>query len=341
MSCRLTPGEWPEWGNPITDKAAFDLIRSYSPYDNVEAKAYPPMLIMGGLNDPRVTYWEPAKWAAKLRATKTDSNLLLLKTEMGAGHGGKSGRWDALREDAEAYAFVLTGDGGAREGACSVLVALFFAVPGMAEPARVTVTRQGDSFVADLPLPTDAPGWGFWRSSPAASDNQSWRLKSWKVLTPGVTLERRGQQDAFVGVGGRPVPRRVRVRLTPYTGEVASNYVPALRLGGDSVALFRRPFCLVRGRPRQPARPAAGRIRPGGRESRRLWHGGRVSRPATCASPAMRTAIAKERAPAPTACSASPAASVANGIATVIDSELPQWIADDLATFTPQCHGRA
>jgi oligopeptidase B len=90
----LTPGEWPEWGNPITDKAAFDLIRSYSPYDNVKAQAYPPMLITGGLNDPRVTYWEPAKWAAKLRATKTDDNLLLLKINMGAGHGGKSGRWD-------------------------------------------------------------------------------------------------------------------------------------------------------------------------------------------------------------------------------------------------------
>ncbi|WP_340317084.1 S9 family peptidase [Rhizorhabdus argentea] len=107
-SLPLTPGEWPEWGNPITDKAAFELIRSYSPYDNVEAKAYPPMLITGGLNDPRVTYWEPAKWAAKLRATKTDDNLLLLKINMGAGHGGKSGRYDSLKEDAEAYAFVLT-----------------------------------------------------------------------------------------------------------------------------------------------------------------------------------------------------------------------------------------
>ena len=104
----LTPGEWPEWGNPITDKAAFDLIRSYSPYDNVTAQAYPPMLITGGLNDPRVTYWEPAKWAARLRATKSDDNLLLLKIEMGAGHGGKSGRWDHLKEVAEAYAFVLT-----------------------------------------------------------------------------------------------------------------------------------------------------------------------------------------------------------------------------------------
>ena len=104
----LTPGEWTEWGNPITDKAAFDLIRSYSPYDNVEAKAYPAMLITGGLTDPRVTYWEPAKWAAKLRATKTDDNLLLLKINMGAGHGGKSGRWNSLHELAEAYAFVVT-----------------------------------------------------------------------------------------------------------------------------------------------------------------------------------------------------------------------------------------
>jgi oligopeptidase B len=108
----LTPGEWPEWGNPIADKAAFDLIQGYSPYDNVEAKAYPPMLITGGLNDPRVTYWEPAKWAARLRATKTDDNLLLLKINMGAGHGGKSGRWDSLREQAEAYAFVLGQMGG-------------------------------------------------------------------------------------------------------------------------------------------------------------------------------------------------------------------------------------
>ncbi|WP_310468024.1 S9 family peptidase [Sphingomonas sp.] len=109
----LTPGEWPEWGNPIIDKAAFDYIRSYSPYDQVKAQAYPPMLITGGLNDPRVTYWEPAKWAAKLRATKTDDNLLLLKINMGAGHGGKSGRWDSLKEVAEAYGFILAQMGGA------------------------------------------------------------------------------------------------------------------------------------------------------------------------------------------------------------------------------------
>src|SRR3546814_8984196 len=88
-------------------KAAFERIRSYSPYDQVKAQNYPPILITGGLNDPRVTYWEPAKWAAKLRATKTDQNVLLLKTNMSAGHGGKSGRFDSLEEDAEEMAFIL------------------------------------------------------------------------------------------------------------------------------------------------------------------------------------------------------------------------------------------
>ncbi|UUR07572.1 S9 family peptidase [Sphingomonas glaciei] len=104
----LTPGEWPVWGNPITDPDAFKLLLSYSPYDNVKRQAYPPMLVTAGLNDPRVTYWEPAKWVARLREAKTDNNLLLLKTNMGAGHGGKSGRWDSLRETAEDQAFVLT-----------------------------------------------------------------------------------------------------------------------------------------------------------------------------------------------------------------------------------------
>ena len=106
-SLPLTPGEWPEWGNPIEDAAAFDLIRSYSPYDQVRAQPYPPMLVTAGLNDPRVTYWEPAKWVARLRELKTDSNDLLLKTNMGAGHGGKSGRFESLKETAEEFAFIL------------------------------------------------------------------------------------------------------------------------------------------------------------------------------------------------------------------------------------------
>ena len=104
----LTPGEWPEWGNPIESKQAFAYILSYSPYDQVVAQDYPPMLVTAGLNDPRVTYWEPAKWVAKLRTTKTDDNTLLLKTNMGAGHGGKSGRFASLYETAEEYAFILT-----------------------------------------------------------------------------------------------------------------------------------------------------------------------------------------------------------------------------------------
>ena len=106
-SLPLTPGEWPEWGNPIESKQAFAYILSYSPYDQVVAQDYPPLLVTAGLNDPRVTYWEPAKWVAKLRATKTDSNELLLKTNMGAGHGGKSGRFASLYETAEEFAFIL------------------------------------------------------------------------------------------------------------------------------------------------------------------------------------------------------------------------------------------
>jgi oligopeptidase B len=103
----LTPPEWPEWGNPITSKADYKLIASYSPIDNVRPQPYPAILALGGLTDPRVTYWEPAKWVAKLRATKTDKNLLVLRTNMEAGHGGASGRFDRLNETAFATAFAL------------------------------------------------------------------------------------------------------------------------------------------------------------------------------------------------------------------------------------------
>ncbi|TAJ41185.1 MAG: S9 family peptidase [Reyranella sp.] len=103
----LTPPEWPEWGNPITDEAAFRHILSYSPYDNVTAQDYPAILAMAGLTDPRVTYWEPAKWVARLRATMTSGGPIVLRTNMGAGHGGSSGRFDRLDEVAIAYAFAL------------------------------------------------------------------------------------------------------------------------------------------------------------------------------------------------------------------------------------------
>jgi oligopeptidase B len=105
-SIPLTTGEWIQWGDP--HKAEYyGYMKSYSPYDNVERKAYPNMLVTAGLNDPRVGYWEPAKWVAKLRAMKTDNNLLLLRTNMGAGHGGSSGRYDALRDMAVRYAFII------------------------------------------------------------------------------------------------------------------------------------------------------------------------------------------------------------------------------------------
>jgi len=103
----LTPPEWPEWGNPISDRDAFEYIRSYSPYDNLQAIDYPPVFVTAGLTDPRVTYWEPAKWVAKIRTLKTDDNPLLFRTNMDAGHGGAAGRFDRLQETALAYAFIV------------------------------------------------------------------------------------------------------------------------------------------------------------------------------------------------------------------------------------------
>ncbi len=108
----LTPMEWPEWGNPITSKDDYELIASYSPYDNVRPEAYPPIIALAGLADPRVTYWEPAKWVARLRAEKIDDNLILLRTNMEAGHGGASGRFRRLEEVALTYAFAIMVSGG-------------------------------------------------------------------------------------------------------------------------------------------------------------------------------------------------------------------------------------
>jgi oligopeptidase B len=109
----LTVGEWEEWGNPLADRAAYDRMLSYSPYDNVSGqnpdgtpRTYPRLLVTAGLNDPRVSYWEPAKWVAKIRSV-SPSTSVLLRTEMGAGHGGPSGRYDAWKEEALVYAFLL------------------------------------------------------------------------------------------------------------------------------------------------------------------------------------------------------------------------------------------
>jgi oligopeptidase B len=106
-SIPLTTGEFDEWGNPA-DAGFYEYMKAYSPYDNVKAQAYPHMLVTTSLHDSQVQYWEPAKWVAKLRDLKTDSNLLLLKTDMAAGHSGKTGRFNSLEDTALYYAFFLS-----------------------------------------------------------------------------------------------------------------------------------------------------------------------------------------------------------------------------------------
>ena len=113
----LTPPEWPEWGNPAEDEAAFRTILSYSPYDNVAARPYPAIFALCGLTDPRVTYWEPAKWVARLRQRMTDGGPVLLRINMDAGHGGAAGRFDRLEEVAAIYAFALQAVAGGWRGA--------------------------------------------------------------------------------------------------------------------------------------------------------------------------------------------------------------------------------
>jgi oligopeptidase B len=105
-SLPLTVTEYEEWGNP-RDPKYFDYMGSYSPYDNVEEKQYPNLLVTAGLNDVRVSYWEPAKWVAKQRTLKHQNRILLLKTYMGAGHGGDSGRFGRIKETAMEYAFAI------------------------------------------------------------------------------------------------------------------------------------------------------------------------------------------------------------------------------------------
>ena len=109
-SIPLTTGEYDEWGNP-NELEYYNYIKTYSPYDNVADRDYPNMLVTTGLHDSQVQYWEPAKWVAKLREHKTDDNILLLHTNMEAGHGGASGRFEALKEVAQEYAFILDLEG--------------------------------------------------------------------------------------------------------------------------------------------------------------------------------------------------------------------------------------
>ena len=218
-------------------------------------QAYPPMLITGGLNDPRVTYWEPAKWNARLRAMRTDGNLQLLKINMGAGHGGQSGRWTRLREVAEAYAFILTqkgGGGAAVRRALAAIAAASLAAPRAAAPrrrrrrarSRCAVARDGERWTAEFRFRRASAGLGVRRAPPLTRGRASspWRPRSWTVETPGVRLERRGRYDVLVAADGGPVPARVRVRFTPFAGDLIADYDPALVFTDGSVALYSEQF---------------------------------------------------------------------------------------------------
>ncbi|WP_336276333.1 S9 family peptidase [Bartonella sp. CB178] len=117
-SLPLTPPEWPEWGNPLESQEDYNLIASYSPYDNVKPQRYPSILAISGLTDPRVTYWEPTKWVAKLRDLKTDENIILLRTNMDSGHSGAAGRFSRLEETAYIYAYILKTVGKTEKSSC-------------------------------------------------------------------------------------------------------------------------------------------------------------------------------------------------------------------------------
>ena len=212
---------------------------------------------------------------------------------------------------------------------------LLFLVPATvaAQPVDVVVTRNGNEFVAEFNFPRAAPTWGFFRSSPAARNHQSWRLQSWQVLTPGVTLARRGSFDALIGANGRPVPSRVLVRVTPFTGDLLADYVPALRLGGNSVAIFDGHFAAF----------SVNRVGvldtlpPSGAKSLVVDTGTSVRfRGRNLRLAGDIEGYRAGNSEGTYGLYEVPRAAVRKGVATVIDGDLPKWIADDLATYTPR-----
>lgn len=202
-------------------------------------------------------------------------------------------------------------------------------------PADVSVSRRGDSFEAVYTLPRAAPAWGFFRSSLAADDRQPWRARSWTVLTPGVRLERRGTYDALVATDGGPVPRIVRVRIAPYTRELLGDYVPALRLGEDGIALFDGQFSLF-----SVAAPAAlTRLGPDPEAGPIIDTSTRVR----FRGSASQLRLAGDTAGYQRGNSAGtyglfgvPGAVEQGGMATVVDPQMPAWLAADIRTFTPR-----
>lgn len=214
-----------------------------------------------------------------------------------------------------------------------LLLAFLIAAPAAAEPVRVAVAQDKDGFIADFTLPADAPAWGFWRSSTAASDNQSWRVMSWQVVTPGVTLQRRGQQDALVGADGQAVPRHVRVRLTPFTGDLNANYVPALDLGGGTVALFDGHFALFSVDQAEKLDSLAPGFDPtmvGDHGTAVVFKGRRLRLAGDVEG------YRAGRSSGVYAIFGSLPTVTADGVGTIVDSELPKWLNDYLSGFTPK-----
>jgi hypothetical protein len=198
-------------------------------------------------------------------------------------------------------------------------------------PVSVSVTRKGDAFIAEYSFPRSQPAWGFFRSTPAI-EGKSWRLQSWQVLTPGVQLQRRGKFDALVAARGN-VPRTVRVRVIPFTGEVEANYVPAMRLGGNSVALFDGHFSVfsVDRAGVLDTLPYAFDHSLVGDSGTAIRFRGSDLRIAGDVdgyrSGNSEGAYGLYDVPHPI---------LRGGVATVIDGDLPKWLGDDLASYSPR-----
>ena len=202
------------------------------------------------------------------------------------------------------------------------------------KPVEAIVRRTGDGFVAELTFPRSAPAWAFFRSTPAVADQRSWRARSWTVLTAGVQLQRRGRFDALVGVAGRPVPRTVHVRIVPFTEELAADYVPALLLGGRSVAIFDGHF-MAFSVPDPAALDRFGVEPPrdsiGDSGTRVRFIGG--NRPFRLAGDV--TGYLRGNSSGTYGLFDVPRARVSSGVATVIDKEMPAWISQYIAAYTP------
>ena len=205
--------------------------------------------------------------------------------------------------------------------------------------ADVRVSRAGDAFTAEFHLPRSAPAWGFFRSAPARVGGQPWRLASWTVLTPGVQLVHRGRYDALVGTAGVPVPRTVRVRVTPFTGDLVSDYVPALRLGARGIALFDGHFALF-----SVAEPSRLDRLPADLADTQVGDSGTRVR---FVNPSNQLRLAGDLTGYQKGESAGtyglfdvPAAIEEDGMTTVVDMGMPAWLAADIRTFTPRVLAR-